>query len=1220
MDSLFNEYDEFYRGVKGKDKLIVERILNEVKKYDVYDIIEKLSALNLIPENQNKATIIEPIIAAILTLPKSELTSEYKISIGKLKKIVRLIEDMQLVSAIDPPENPYIDRVLFYNNYNIFTGINYIPGFILQGFINTIYIKNNDFNIEFTKKTAELIRFILEVSDYLSKKIGISFENIRKYEEVSNIVIPNENELEQLKSYVVFKEDIISGRLNDSEILYSDFENDDVENVLNTESQKFFNGPFLRDNKGNVIVLSPSILVPFLIHSILNLANKYGEREKLIQLYNETVWRQCTEYFYKMDNKKIKEASLDIELKEDETSYKEMLLSGDNKQVIIVVGIFDDGRNFDEEKLFGRYKNNSISKLLDDRIKYISKKLREKIEDQDIFLCLIYNSFGRSIMIGFNGFISNKPICLNPFELRCIAINERKEKFFITRYILSKNKLAKMPQAFGELPYINTYTNNDYSFYINDDFNPKKMMLYISPGDEIEYIIKALKKEDRQLVESYKPQYLEEVILQDKERKIYVSDKIDKKNIVLSLLVKMKNIEIWIYSENVKNSYELNIYHSVIDTISYWLGECRSIIEKKDNIQRHKSIKITITGECLEYFYDKPAHNSIEDTISIKKENDSIKINISPDTYYCFNRQDNIEEKKLLKMILEIIFKITDEDKNKIEEIFTPDKKQKFFSLNYEKYPYMKPITFPQNRKISENDVNELLDEVGSYILSLNRWNYGVVPEEEKNEITRLVVDYLYTELQKRIKKLNPCNLIEIVYSDLEEQMYNMMLFQKRQYNDVLCYPEKKSEIWKDFNDKQRALKAMKFFIEYTTAQPPSGNEILGEYEYEQLLAICSLIIEWAYNNDLFYYKIFSTPVEILKSDRIGLKKDEYDVMSNCLVDARKNEFEYNSIGRWNEFIVENKIDENELDDAFFSENGFTFSELLNVCFKLILIGDGQKGEVKKISCNKLNLKLQEQLKDFEEIKIKAILAYISMEKRKDFIIPPDGYRREDIYPWRFNRRLSFTRRPLIKRDNEYIWGNRNIFHMAMFTMDLIKDGKYTTKSKKMNKYIGELSYTRGMNFNESIFNILKTFPELIVDKNLKTINGNKIVDENNDDLGDIDIIYIHSKSKKIVVGEVKDFKLSRNPYEIYMEYKEMFEDTEQKRSFSTKLKRRMDWVKRNINDVKVQYGLSGEGWEVYRTFIVNEHLVSKNVYGKNENIIAISEISLDTLIDLNLI
>ena len=286
MESLHDNFDKFYKEMKKGDKDIVENILKEIKKYDVYDIIAKLSALNLVPENQNKATIIEPIIASILTLSRDELTSKYKISIGKFKKLIQSIESMSLTSAIDPPENPFIDRVMFYKNYNIFTGINYIPGYILQAIINTIYTSGNEFNIEFAKRMSVLINFILEISDYASKKIDISITNIKKYDEISNIVVPSEYRLEKLKECLIIKEDIVNRMLNDNELinlLYSDFENENIENILNLDNQKFFKKPFLKDDKGNVIILSPSILVPFLIHTIVSFADQYGEKEKFIK-------------------------------------------------------------------------------------------------------------------------------------------------------------------------------------------------------------------------------------------------------------------------------------------------------------------------------------------------------------------------------------------------------------------------------------------------------------------------------------------------------------------------------------------------------------------------------------------------------------------------------------------------------------------------------------------------------------------------------------------------------------------------------------------------------------------------------------------------------------------------------------------------------------------------------------------------------------------------
>ena len=61
-----------------------------------------------------------------------------------------------------------------------------------------------------------------------------------------------------------------------------------------------------------------------------------------------------------------------------------------------------------------------------------------------------------------------------------------------------------MQQAFGELPYIQVYTTCNESFYINDDFDIKEIVLFLAAGDHIEYIVNAIKKEDRMLIDSYK--------------------------------------------------------------------------------------------------------------------------------------------------------------------------------------------------------------------------------------------------------------------------------------------------------------------------------------------------------------------------------------------------------------------------------------------------------------------------------------------------------------------------------------------------------------------------------------------------------------------------------------------------------------------------------------------------------------------------------------------
>lgn len=75
-----------------------------------------------------------------------------------------------------------------------------------------------------------------------------------------------------------------------------------------------------------------------------------------------------------------------------------------------------------------------------------------------------------------------------------------------------------------------------------------------------------------------------------------------------------------------------------------------------------------------------------------------------------------------------------------------------------------------------------------------------------------------------------------------------------------------------------------------------------------------------------------------------------------------------------------------------------------------------------------------------------AIIKDISLTERDDFLKVPSGFRKEDVYPWRFNRAYSFNRRPVIIRNDMIIWGNRQLYHMLMYVTDLIYEGKISTK------------------------------------------------------------------------------------------------------------------------------------------------------------------------------
>lgn len=1219
---FFNPFDTFKKSYnKSRDNKVLKKIIDEIKKYDVFDFISRVSALNLIPENQNKSILLDAIIASLLTLKRDKYTSTNKMSSGKFRNLIKQIDNMDLRKGLDPAENVFIENIMFYGNYLIFPGISYLPGYCLQIMIKTLFLSKNNLDEHFLQMVSKQIQLVLAISDRAATGLEYNIHTVKKAEEINNIVVPDRKRLELMKDLVIIDNNFVQLLVGDDsmiEELYTDFGQGDLEATLNVEQQNFFVKPFLKGNNNETIVLNISILSSFVFHKIIWLADKYGNKEQVISAYNMSVWKDCCRSLNVLGHKKIKEKELGIKLLE-QNDFKELLLNVCNNGIMIVTFISDDGRDYSKETIFDMYPTNQFNELIEKRISYLHKKLsNQNIKNENIYHMVIINSYGRGIKASFSKKIFYKPIALNPYELKCISINEKNDSVFLPRYIRAKNYLMQGPtNLFNELNNIEIYVHNRYSFYLSDDFNPKKDMLFLAAGDSIEYILKAVKKEKRHLVESYKEGYLTEVVLNDQLRNIYIEPVLEDTR--ASLLTEFSNVSIWIYSPVIEKFEEVNIYFSIIDTISYWLAECSEIIQSHTFPYKMIELNVILAGEIQDYYYKTEVSNELKNLISFETDRNIVTLIFTPESYSTFSCIDNTMERKLLELVFRILSTISGKGKisqKQLETIFADPLKKKLFALDYGNNPYLKPLIDKRFRKIKPEDENELLDAIGSEVLASGKWSYGIVKDEERTVIARFVVDYLYSLLQTNVSKLSSKHLAELIVNDLEIVMYNLMLAQNRYAYDVACYQEKKNEILNDFNELNKTSRALKFLAEYIAACPPKGTEILGELQYDKLLAICFLIIDWAYKNDLFYYNIFNTPVEILKSDRVGMKQDEFNKLQLINAEVQEGKLYYTSNSDIRENLLREEFPdiEEELNNAFFDEYSFSFDDFYNSIFGLLSYGDEIKSEVKRANKSELVNWLVKNNKSLNLDKVQRVLQYISLSKRDNFLNPEHPFRSEDVYPWRFNRELSFTRRPVIIRENELIWGNRQLFHMLKFKLDLIYEGKLKTRGKKLSKLIGKISNKRGEDFNNQVYNKISTTRDFIVDKNVKKVNNKKLADENGNTLGDVDVLFIIPYRKRIILTEVKDFNFSKSPYEMDYEYQKMFVDKGGKKSFSTKHKRRAIWIKEHLEDIKQHYGLTGNDWSVNAIFIVNDPIISNRFYNAGATIITYEEITKEKL------
>ena len=128
----------------AKDKLwnssqpIIEAIVDDLADYDIFDFLVRLSALNLLPKNQNKCTVLDLIVDAVLKRPFSFFSEKNILSASKFKFLINKAMSTPVAAMIDPIEAPFLYRVQFYGDYWVLPGLSKGSGYNLHNLINSI--------------------------------------------------------------------------------------------------------------------------------------------------------------------------------------------------------------------------------------------------------------------------------------------------------------------------------------------------------------------------------------------------------------------------------------------------------------------------------------------------------------------------------------------------------------------------------------------------------------------------------------------------------------------------------------------------------------------------------------------------------------------------------------------------------------------------------------------------------------------------------------------------------------------------------------------------------------------------------------------------------------------------------------------------------------------------------------------------------------------------
>ncbi|GAB6138003.1 YecA family protein [Halanaerobaculum tunisiense] len=1205
---------------------------DEFRDYKSMELITTLAGLEIYPENHSHIVRLDEALKVGCSF--SELKGK-EISNSQFEKTINdcLPADGYLGRQEDPVENLFTNNIIFHGgNYIVFPGITDGGSFILKNILNTIFDYNKElFPQEFVEVIWDSALAILTLSDEVAKRAGYSRYLDSPNEWGKDIEVPKEERFNQLKESVKFTREKIESLFENFNINFSALEpfiirvGDDSFSKENPLKNPLFSSPFVEiDDK--IILASPVSILVALRHFIFVLAKEYNILDLFASKYNEVVWDGIKENLKLMSFKR--QPLIRLPTIEEEIPIKEGVYKFDSDKIAYVQLITDDATNYDIEDPYGMGElSEKVIKTINDRIEEVINKLSDSFYSNEIFLIIIIGGIGRIISFDIKvPFDEIKHLSMSAENLDIITQLQECDNLTLWKYAESKEKLYKEAEGEPFSPIINfldrfsLYLDHEHSFYITDDKTPN--FVNILPGYGIQLRIKASKINDEHAVLKGTPSHYITV------RKRYKDDipiYYPKGAIGISLeqLVKGYSQPLWIDAKpNINDiSTELkNVYFQLIEMLSYWLWQLipslSSYLKKLHanpinvlvNLQNHNK-----WVSKLEDDFDKKEKNL---DFGWKINNRTIVFNISSKIQSFLARKDNYGERLILDELLKSFNDmlksygyhnaLNSKVRSSILDNHIPiGMKKKIFILNSEKSISLNSNHLPILRRLQKHDIQFELDNIVEKLDDKIVSNKRLVNKKQKNKLCNNVVDIYYQRLKKFIAKFSWKELLNKLMAN-NEAIWNFRSdLQLTTPTRIECFSDieiERENLKSEIKNTNSSALANRILIEIIVADPPKGSKKVSTTDLDKMLAIVYHLINWAMLSDYINLELFDVEFSILESNRIGVELSDINNFWEDFWDAKTTEGILASMSNFQEqFEVDDNLDNkkinlNDYNSVFKAEFGLTFSQITEFYRGLISIGKKQKKSVASLQLSDLTKKLENKL-EWSSDKINKSIELFSLTSREKWEKPPEGFSEEDIWPWHYNRRLSYLRKPIIllynNKNDTFItfWGIRHVEESYRYLKKVILTGRNKGfQSSEMEALMSQIQSYKGKEFTNKVKkwfeNNFQKRSNQIIDAEIEIGPGEEFEFKN--DIGDIDVLVIDKDTKSIFLIECKNINYGRNPRELANEI-DKFDD--EGKAWVKKHLRRDKWVKDNIEYVCFYYNLDWSTVNINSFFITSEEI-----------------------------
>jgi hypothetical protein len=1213
-------------------------VVDEFVRYDTGDLLSSVAALQLLPANASALGRLES--AAGITAAQAPDAGRHPMPLGRLRTALNTPPFTTTLNENDPPFDELLVEPLAFHGglYLVSPGLGREAVYATERLLRALFLMSELLpNSAFEDQARRVCMAGLRVSDLVLKRAGLTRYAMPEGRVRDPVTSGTAAEFASLKQGVRFSTQELAHLLRpltlaDLAPLVQDLGSSDLP-LDQSRGGPLHVRPIVR-NGNDYIVALPLGLLEAVRHAVLASAVHHGCEPDVARRFRAAVADDVESSLTHMG---LRDEPVALPALSD-LPIVELVYRLDDDKLLYAQILTEDFKGYDAAHAYGKWEKTGLDLRLDGRRRRVERELtKASPPGTSVMYLAVTQLVGREWTLQFD-LAGTRPhigpqLGLSAADLQVIAELEDSNAVALFKY--AENRALAAPNGhpaflLDQLGTYALYRAHGYSLRMDyHDADMDKPWQYVGAGLHLR--AEAKRRRDVHAAH-FDGNHGVSVARWDEDGKdpIYVA--VPPPDLSMPFLVDGLPAPIWVFGPQPQSAEEAEGNHHFMYMVAFWLwqltDDIREVVAAAAKRRNPLHIRLAL-GKGRKWLQGPPTGSKDLGEWSLDTDG-TIHIRLGAGNFDELRQESNAGERTVMRLVIDALRELaanagargllSDQKVTEVLDRQFANPRRKHLLLLGGDNVQATPGPLPGYRPVQHADRSEVKYELGAYLQRQLGLDGGAIPRDRRTAVLGTARDWCLGEIERRIADVSPDGLLERLIALNESVVRRRFMLQLKVPTRLACYEserETQERLMGEIPESNLAGIVFRFLVEYVTAVPPTGSTPVSTTVTDRLAAVVAEMQEVAMGLDALTKGLsdpelafnehgelaFATPGAYLEGQSSFLRAHVSESI------AKSDD----SFGRhWKERTpgpVLLEATEAEVDAVMVHETGgLSLIDLRRLVEELAKTGLDMSDEPKRMPRADLERKLGNEL-GWSAEKVNAGIEFLLLRERGSFYssAQPPLWTKSDVQPWRFNRRLSYVRRPLVERDvsdgPELLWGVRHLWEAWPLQITYLQMSKFKASSKELIKVLGRIGKQRGDEFEVKVAQLYERYPRFEVLRGRDKFNGQYMSrpGDSQEALGDVDVLVAEPDRKALVAVEVKDIAMALTPSELADELAEYFEtpDDAKRAAAMDRHQERVAWLKDHIADVLAEFSFNADdpcAWTVEGMFVTDEAVPSPHI------------------------